>query len=290
MTAELIFPAVGYDEFVHFLYEVPSQPELKNWSVGYARLSELSNRAKSVSFASTGPLNKSKEWAEHYKALKSYHAKHGSCSVPFGKDTGSLRSWTERQKLHYKEGKLEQGQVDDLRQLDFDFTVKRVSARKDAPGSTVAASGRPSQGDPSVRTTSMKEKSSSQLMKPQPKKQKTSPSKSVSTAAKPPNPEFVKLESTKQKISPSKSASAAAKPRAPVVRKSSVASIEDDLTWNKNYEALTAFHAKNGNCAVPFGKETGALRSWTERQKKLYASFRLTQDRTGQLKELDFEF
>lgn len=290
MTAELILPGVGYDEFVRFLYEVPSQPELKNQSVGYARLSELSNRAKSGSFASTGPSNKSKEWAEHYKALKSYHAKHGNCSVPFGKDTGSLRSWTERQKLHYKEGKLEQGQIDDLRQLDFDFTVKRVSVRKDAPGSTVGASGRLAQGGASARTTSTKEKSSSQLTKTQSKKQKTSPGKSVSTAAKLPNPEFVKLESTKQKTSPSKSASESAKPRAPVVRKSSVASIEDDQMWNKNYEVLAAFHARNGNCAVPFGKETGALRSWTERQKRLYASSRLTQDRTGLLKELDFEF
>ena len=83
----------------------------------------------------------------------------------------------------------------------------------------------------------------------------------------------------------------AAKAKAkPLVRKGSVTIIEDDETWDANYAALKAFHAKNGNCDVPFGKETGALRSWAERQKKLKAGSKLDTERLNKLNELNFAF
>mmetsp|Transcript_19220 Transcript_19220/g.46160 ORF Transcript_19220/g.46160 Transcript_19220/m.46160 type:complete len:159 (-) Transcript_19220:170-646(-) len=65
---------------------------------------------------------------------------------------------------------------------------------------------------------------------------------------------------------------------------------EDNETWNKNYETLKTYQANHGNCSVPFGKETGALRSWTERQKRLYSSSRLDATRANKMTELGFAF
>lgn len=65
---------------------------------------------------------------------------------------------------------------------------------------------------------------------------------------------------------------------------------DDDETWNTNYEALKAYKAKHGNCQVPFGKETGALRSWTERQKKLHVHSKLDEDRFAKMVYVGVEF
>ena len=73
----------------------------------------------------------------------------------------------------------------------------------------------------------------------------------------------------------------------PVKRKSINVINSDD--WDANYAALEKFHAKNGNCKVPFGAETGNLRSWTERQKKMYASGELDDDQLEKMNELDFD-
>lgn len=84
---------------------------------------------------------------------------------------------------------------------------------------------------------------------------------------------------------------AAAKAKKPeLVRKASVLVIEDDATWNKGYEELKAFHTKTGNTSVPFGKDTGALRSWSERQKKVYAADKLEKSRIEKMEELGFVF
>jgi len=82
---------------------------------------------------------------------------------------------------------------------------------------------------------------------------------------------------------------AAAKAKKPeLVRKASVLVIEDDATWNKGYEELKAFHTMTGNTSVPFGKDTGALRSWSERQKKVYAADKLEKSRIEKMEELGF--
>lgn len=83
-------------------------------------------------------------------------------------------------------------------------------------------------------------------------------------------------------------ASAAKRPAA-AVRKSSLV-VDDEETWQRQYEALKSYHAEHGSCSVPFGKETGALRSWTERQKKLHARSMLEDDRVDDLKALGFDF
>ena len=73
----------------------------------------------------------------------------------------------------------------------------------------------------------------------------------------------------------------------PVKRKSINVINSDD--WDANYSALKKYFEKNGNCKVPFGAETGNLRSWTERQKKMYASGKLDDDQLEKMNELDFD-
>ena len=86
----------------------------------------------------------------------------------------------------------------------------------------------------------------------------------------------------------SRAAAARTSSGSPVKRKSSINVINSD-DWDANYAALKSFHAKNGNCKVPFGAETGNLRSWTERQKKIYASGKLDDDQLEKMNELDFD-
>lgn len=47
----------------------------------------------------------------------------------FGKETGSLRSWTERQKRLHTSLKLRPRKVNDLKGLDFNLTMKHLSTR-----------------------------------------------------------------------------------------------------------------------------------------------------------------
>jgi len=85
----------------------------------------------------------------------------------------------------------------------------------------------------------------------------------------------------------SRAAAARTSSGSPVKRKSINVINSDD--WDANYAALKKFHKKNGNCKVPFGAETGNLRSWTERQKKMYASGQLDDDQLEKMNELDFD-
>lgn len=248
----LVLPTEGYDGFVDFLYNVPSQPELIE--IGKKR-KKRSSPAASPAKSSSKPAVED-EWNTNYQALKSFHAKNGNCSVPFGKETGSLRSWTERQRLQYKSSKLAPSQVDDLKALDFDFAVRKSYQSL----------------NPNVSSSRSLDRSSHSVAK--------------QTAAGPKSPS--KQDSKKQKTKP-ESPTAAAKP-APMVRKPSVLVIDDEATWNKQYAGLKAYHAENGNCEVPFGKDTGALRSWLLRQKKVHANSKLEQERVEKLTELGFSF
>mmetsp|Transcript_36083 Transcript_36083/g.61525 ORF Transcript_36083/g.61525 Transcript_36083/m.61525 type:complete len:263 (-) Transcript_36083:173-961(-) len=254
----LILPGHGYEAFVDFLYATPSQPKLLDMNrseIIAANRKTFPGPSRNTA-VSQGFLGDNKEWAQNYKALKDFHAKNGNCLVPFGKETGSLRSWTERQKKLYASAKLGQQQVDDLKALDFDFNMKHLSTRSVVP---------------KPATTLMTAKAESKEKRNKPK----SPEKEKSAK--------------KQKKDAIVGLSTPPAASAPLVRKSSLV-IEDELTWNKNYEALKTYKAENGNCSVPFGKETGSLRSWLERQKKLYASSKLDQDKIEKMVELGVSF
>jgi hypothetical protein len=247
---DLILPGEGYNAFIEFVYNTPSQPQLLRMN----RSDIIATYRKTA--PGSGPTTShdnfdENEWDANYRVLKNFHAKHGNCSVPFGKETGSLRSWTERQKKLYASSKLGPDQVNDLKVLDFDFTIKNLSTRSVVPKPI----------KPSVVATAASTE-----------KRDQSKNLDKETSAK------------KQKVEVKPSS-----PPAANTPKSSLV-IDDEQTWNKQYEALAAYKAKHGNCSVPFGKETGPLRSWTERQKKLYASSKLGPDKADKMAELGFVF
>ncbi|KAL9186614.1 hypothetical protein ACHAXT_005852 [Thalassiosira profunda] len=248
-------PGVGYDAFLAFL-ETPSQ-----LPIGGQKRKIVFDAAA----APPAPTDADKEWQANYEQLKLFHAKNGTTIVPFGKNTGALRSWTERQKKLYASSKLEPEQVDDLRALDFDLTTKKPLASSRS-ANNVTKKPAPKPAAPAKAASAKKQKKSS-----------SSSMKSLFSSSG--------SKSTKANKPASAPAPAPAAKKAPTVRKAS-----DDATWNKHYEQLQAFHAKNGNCEVPFGKETGALRSWTERQKKLGAISKLNAERAEKLSKLGLAF
>lgn len=245
-----ILPDEGYDAFVEFLYHTPSQPEL----LGIKKRDIIAAYKSSCR-----TVGGDKDWYTNYNALKSYHAKHGNCSVPFGKESGSLRSWTERQKKLNASSKLEPVKVDRMKALDFDFTVKK-------PLSACSVNNLPiKRAEPDVAATP------------------------ASTAREIKPAQLNKKQSSKKQKKEVSFSSLPAAAKAPMVRKSSIV-FEDEHTWKKHHEALKAFQAKHGHCSVPFGKETGALRSWTERQNRLYASSKLETDKFNKMTELGYDF
>mmetsp|Transcript_33042 Transcript_33042/g.57878 ORF Transcript_33042/g.57878 Transcript_33042/m.57878 type:complete len:175 (-) Transcript_33042:247-771(-) len=128
---DLVLPGEGYNAFMEFLYNTPSQPELLRMKEGdIITASKKFFPNMSLTAPESGRTRShnnvgDKEWDANYRALQNFHAKQGNCSVPFGKETGSLRSWTERQKKLYASSKLEPENVDNLNALDFDFTIKK---------------------------------------------------------------------------------------------------------------------------------------------------------------------
>lgn len=209
---------------------------------------------------STNRIDNNQNWDDNYVELKAYHAKTGSCTVPFGKDTGRLRSWTERQKKLHSNEELEFDKVTMLNELGFDFTIKAPKKRQ-AKLSTTSASTSvlPEQARPASSPTSVGDSVTKLFsITPSPEKQ---PAPSTASSNRP---------------YPDKIA------KAPSVRKSK----DDDGTWNQHYAELVAFRGKNGHCNVPFGRETGGLRSWTERQKKQKGINRMDADRAAKLKEV----
>ncbi|KAL7538380.1 hypothetical protein ACHAWF_006070 [Thalassiosira exigua] len=97
-------------------------------------------------------------------------------------------------------------------------------------------------------------------------------------------------ESAKKRRASKEGSGGSPKNGKPAVPRGSSLVFDDDETWNENYEALKKFQEEHGNCDVPFGKDTGALRSWTERQKKLYAHEKLDEERMGKMTYLGFQF
>ena len=257
----------------------------------------------------------SDDWDANYAALQKFHAKNGNCKVPFGAETGNLRSWTERQKKMYASGQLDDDQLEKMNELDFDcecnvydmiymhpinffahmmcssfnlwytatVTIKPLSPRALSP-TQAAATARPA---PSPRKEAKKNKPASPQKSLSFKKQKKDYNDLIQEKQ-----EKKKAEEEKLRIAEEEKAKAvAAKAKKPeLVRKASVLVIEDDATWNKGYEELKAFHSKTGNTSVPFGKDTGALRSWAERQKKVYAANKLEKSRIEKMEELGFIF
>mmetsp|Transcript_11409 Transcript_11409/g.20608 ORF Transcript_11409/g.20608 Transcript_11409/m.20608 type:complete len:299 (+) Transcript_11409:69-965(+) len=284
---DLVLPGPGFDAFVDFLHNTPSQPKLLDMSRGdiinaskriltTPPVSPTPSRSGSVASASSICSNNN-DWDTNYKALKAYHATHGNCAVPFGKETGSLRSWTERQKKLHASSKLEPEKVDDLKALDFDFTIK-----------VKALSTRSINSAKPISTRSINTKNTT---KPSgPVKSASMVERNIPSTTSMNNAEKENNSSTKASPpQPKKEVSFTANTKAPMVRKSSLV-IDDETTWTKQYEELKAFQAKHGNCDVPFGKETGSLRSWTERQKRLHASSRLDVERTEKMTALGFSF
>mmetsp|Transcript_28558 Transcript_28558/g.60883 ORF Transcript_28558/g.60883 Transcript_28558/m.60883 type:complete len:260 (+) Transcript_28558:373-1152(+) len=248
---DFTLPDDGYDAFVEFLYHTPSQPEL---------LGLKKREIKAAYESSRRVVRADNDWYMSYKALKSYHAKHGNCSVPFGKESGSLRSWTERQKKLHASSMLDPVKVDKMKALDFDFTVKKpLSAR-------------------SVNTLPLKHNNTPTV---------AALATSTARGNKPAQLDMRQSSKKRKKEVPVSSPTAANE--APMLRKSSLV-VEDEHTWKKHYEALKVFQAKHGHCSVPFGKDTGALRSWTERQKRLYASSQLETDKVDKMTELGYDF
>jgi len=152
-NTDLVLPGDGYDAFEDFLYNAPSQPQLlemrrteiinatdaakKASAEAAARKAAqdapTASRGRSSGGSTRNSMSASRQnlvdWDDNYEALKKYHAAHGNCAVPFGKETGSLRSWTERQKKLNSLNRLEQDKVDKLKALEFDFTMKQLSSR-----------------------------------------------------------------------------------------------------------------------------------------------------------------
>ena len=163
-------------------------------------------------------------------------------------------------------------------------TIKPLSTRALSP-TQAAAVARPV---PSPRKEAKKNKPGSPEKSLSFKKQKKDYNDSIQEkqAKKKAEEEKVRIAEEEKKAK-----AAAAKAKKPeLVRKASVLVIEDDATWNKGYEELKAFYSKTGNTSVPFGKDTGALRSWAERQKKVYAANKLEKSRIEKMEELEFVF
>jgi len=77
----------------------------------------------------------------------------------------------------------------------------------------------------------------------------------------------------------------------PAARRSSI------NEWNKYYQALQTLKTKTGNCnTIPVGHQIQGsissvqLRSWSDKQRRLYASSKLDNSRVDKLKELKFDF
>ena len=265
---DIIIPGEGYDAFEDYLYHTPSQPELF-----VAKRSDIVS-AYQATIKDDNPtasrVGDADDWNAQYKALKSYHAKHGDCFVPFGRETGPLRSWTERQKQLHASSKLELDKVEKMKALGFDFKVKSLSTRSvdniRKPLSNHSINQTKSKSNTSNVSTSKKTKSMVRRLEGK------QPSKRQKAGVKP------------------KTRPTSAEAKATVECTKPVLVIEDDATWNKNYIMLKTFRSNNGNCLVPFGKETGALRSWTERQKKLFASSKLDKERLAKMTYIGFEF
>ena len=67
--------------------------------------------------------------------------------------------------------------------------------------------------------------------------------------------------------------------------------------WNKYYQALQTLKTKTGNCnTIPVGHQIQGsissvqLRSWSDKQRKLFATSKLDNSRVDKLKELKFDF
>ena len=118
-SANLLFGIpLNIHSFEFFVYDVPSQPEI--CSIQTEEIIKAYNESRA-----SGTRGGNDDWLAQYYALKKFHDENGNCVVPFGKETGALRSWTERQKKLHASSKLEQHRVEKLKLLGFDFTIKK---------------------------------------------------------------------------------------------------------------------------------------------------------------------
>jgi len=257
----IILPDVGYDAFIEFLYHTPSQPvllEMKNEDIVTAYKS------------SRNIFGDDKDWYTNYTALKAYHATHGHCSVPLGKENRSLRSWTERQKNLHASSQLDSFKADKMKRLNFDFTVTGPLSACAPTISNVS----PKNADPAVAAPIPSSRRRSLI--PAWVKRRPSQMKIKSVTFKMPTP---------------------SQPKAPIVLQATTESqgfggliLEADRTWNARFEELKAFQAKHGHCEVPSGNETMSLRSWTERQKMMKKFSKLDKDKASRMMELGYKF
>jgi hypothetical protein len=222
---DLILPGDGYDEFVNFLTNVPSQPAL------------LGSPRSVGGFPSAEPSDDENK------------------PPPV---------------------------VANMKGRDYNALIKQKSARK-------------KQEDAAVPTRSLTKVVSSSSSPSNSKRQLgngyTEKIKAKQQEKKEAEAALAAAESTKKRRA-SKEGSGGGSPKngKPAVPRGPSLVFDDDETWNENYEALKKFQEEHGNCDVPFGKDTGALRSWTERQKKLYAHEKLDEERMGKMTYLGFQF
>ncbi|KAL7536840.1 LOW QUALITY PROTEIN: hypothetical protein ACHAXR_007432 [Thalassiosira sp. AJA248-18] len=119
-------------------------PTLVSWSKRQrkyqregAMKSEKYERLKTLGFDFGGPKQEKKPWETHYQALVEFRKENGHNDVPVVYEPNpQLYYWIGTQKQSFKKGKLSDGRVALLQEIDFDFTVKapRMKKRKGTRG------------------------------------------------------------------------------------------------------------------------------------------------------------
>ncbi len=72
---------------------------------------------------SAGKIRAERTWISRIAELKEYYSKHEHYRVSLkDKQNDSLRTWIQRTKRFYREGKLTEEQVEELKEINFDFT------------------------------------------------------------------------------------------------------------------------------------------------------------------------
>ena len=66
-------------------------------------------------------------WETRFNELVQYKAKHGDCNIP--RRQGQLGDWVSKQRIAYRDDKLEQDRIDRLNGIGFDWAPLRGSAR-----------------------------------------------------------------------------------------------------------------------------------------------------------------
>ena len=222
-------------------------------------------KLKAFGFDFGGPAQQRTSWEFQHQAIVDFKEKHGHLKIPTNYEANpSLYFWIGTQRQSYKHGKLSEERIEKLTELGIELDIQQ--ARERPKGKSGPAFLDPNEWDKCYTSLAKyKEEHGDCNVSPRVEEDRLGPFA-----------HYMRYYYKQGKLS-----------------EEQIKKLTDigfsfniiDTRWSDKYAELVAFNEENDSCSVPLGH---SLYAWCMYQRQAFKNDKLSEDRIGLLREINF--